>query len=145
MEHLIGETFLKGEDIVDLEEVLSIKDFVCIYFGAHWWPPSRGFTNVLKEVYERVNEDDKRFEIVFWSYDGNEAAFDRNYSEMPWLALPYTDTRNKVFKQQFGVTGIPTLIVLNKSGEVVTYDGRSDVAYFKDDWVEEWKRIVKSE
>ena len=52
---------------------------------------------------------------------------------MPWLALPYTDTRNKVFKQQFGVTGIPTLIVLNKSGEVVTYDGRSDVAYFKDD------------
>ena len=76
------------------------------------------------------------------SYDGNEAAFDRNYSEMPWLALGYNDPRNKVFKQQFGVTGIPTLVVINKAGEVVTYDGRSDVQSLRDECVDEWKKIV---
>jgi nucleoredoxin len=142
MDHLLGDTFQKGsDDTIELEDVLGCKDFVAIYFGAHWCPPCRGFTHVLKEVYERINEDDKRLEIIFCSYDGNEAAFDRNYLEMPWLALSYSDTRNKLYKQQFGVTGIPTLVVLNKSGEVVTYDGRSDVQSMREDCIEEWKKI----
>ena len=61
---------------------------------------------------------------------------------MPWMALGYTDSRNKVFKQQFGVTGIPTLVILNKNGEVVTYEGRGDVQSLREDCIEEWKKIV---
>mmetsp|Transcript_35320 Transcript_35320/g.40806 ORF Transcript_35320/g.40806 Transcript_35320/m.40806 type:complete len:113 (+) Transcript_35320:1-339(+) len=112
---------------------MNAKEFIGIYFCAHWCPPCRGFTNVLKEVYDRINEEEKLLEIIFVSYDGNEAAFERNFSEMPWLALNYTDSRNKLYKQQFGVTGIPTLVILNKSGEVVTYTGRDDVQSLRDD------------
>ena len=61
---------------------------------------------------------------------------------MPWLALSYTDARNKLYKQQFGVTGIPTLVVLNKVGEVVTYDGRGDVQSLREEWIDEWKKII---
>lgn len=33
-------------------EVFAGKDFICIYFSAHWCPPCRGFTPVLKDFYE---------------------------------------------------------------------------------------------
>ena len=59
MELLLGDSFRKGEDTVELEEVMNAKDFIAIYFSAHWCPPCRGFTNVLKEVYDRVNEQEK--------------------------------------------------------------------------------------
>ena len=91
MEHLLGESFLRGSETIDLEELLTTKEYIGVYFGAHWCPPSRSFTNVLREVYEKINEEEKLFEILFVSFDGNEAAFERNYAEMPWLSLPYKD------------------------------------------------------
>lgn len=70
---------------------MQAKDFITIYFGAHWAPPCRLFTPTLAEFYHKVNEDDKKIEVIFCSIDGNENAFERSYSEMPWAAIPYTD------------------------------------------------------
>ena len=33
-------------------EALAGKEFICIYFSAHWCPPCRGFTPVLKDFYQ---------------------------------------------------------------------------------------------
>jgi len=70
-----------------------VTDFVAIYFGAHWAPPCRLFTPSLSEFYNKVNKgsDSKQIEVIFCSNDGNEAAFERNFSEMPWCAIPYTE------------------------------------------------------
>ena len=66
--------------------------------------------------------------MIFCSIDGNEAAFDRNFSEMPWTAIPYTDeTRIQNLKQKFSINGIPTLVVLDKKGEEITKEGRLDI------------------
>ncbi|CAI2383952.1 unnamed protein product [Moneuplotes crassus] len=139
MDYLLGETFLRGLDTIDLEEMLHSKEFVGIYFGAHWCPPSRSFTTVLKNTYEEINNEEKVFEVIFVSFDGNEAAFERNYMDMPWCAIGYNDSRAKLFKQQFGITGIPTLVILNKKGEIITYDGRADVQSMRAECIEEWR------
>ena len=43
------------------------------------------------------------------------------FGEMPWLALPYEDRdlRNKLSKK-FKVSGIPSLVIVNASGETIT-------------------------
>ena len=91
MENILGKQFRRGPDLVDLENLLEAKDFICIYFGAHWAPPCRLFTPTLADFYTKVNAGQKLIEIIFCSIDGNEAAFERNYAEMPWTAIPFTD------------------------------------------------------
>lgn len=47
---------------------------------------------------------------------------------MPWHAIPYTDeTRIQNLKQKFSITGIPTLVVMDKKGEEITKEGRLDI------------------
>ena len=49
--------------------------------------------------------------------DGNEAAFERNYAEMPWLAVDYKDSaRISALKQKFGINGLPTLVIIDQDG-----------------------------
>ena len=47
---------------------------------------------------------------------------------MPWLALPIADReRASALGAQFGVRGIPTLVILDPSGAVITTSGREKV------------------
>jgi len=67
--------------------------------------------------------------VVFASSDRDEAAFQSYFGEMPWLALPYSDRELKeTLSKKFKVSGIPTLVVLDKDGNTVTTDGRSEVS-----------------
>ena len=92
MEGIIGTSFRKGKETIPLAAVTEGPDFISIYFGAHWAPPCRLFTPMLTEFYENINgASGRKFEVIFCSNDGNEAAFERNYAEMPWLAIPFTD------------------------------------------------------
>ena len=129
MEEILGTTLRKGKDSVTLEQVLTdTSDFIAIYFGAHWASPCRLFTPSLTEFYSKINGSSKKLEVVFCSIDGNEAAFERNYEEMPFCAIPYTDEqRIQNLKQRFGINGIPTLVVLDKKGEMVSFEGRIDI------------------
>jgi nucleoredoxin len=45
---------------------------------------------------------------------------------MPWKALPFVDrARKDALSAKFGVQGIPTLVLLDEHGNVITLDGRS--------------------
>ena len=49
-------------------------------------------------------------------------------TKMPWLALPFENRGLKQkLAQQFNVRGIPMLVVLDKSGKLVTANGRGEV------------------
>lgn len=111
---VIGKSFRRGADTISIEDIPKEVQLIGIYFGAHWAPPCRLFTPSLVEFYQKVNETKKVMEIIFCSNDGNEAAFERNYETMPFLAVPYTDEqRIQSLKQRYGINGIPTLIVLD--------------------------------
>lgn len=103
LQNLIGETVIRltGDTVEEIRvESLCGKDSVIgIYFSAHWCPPCRGFTPKLIEFYnnEKQKKDSVKFEIIFVSWDRDEANFKEYFGTMPWLALPYDpDKKHKV-------------------------------------------------
>ena len=68
------------------------------------------------------------FEVVFVSSDRDEASFGEYFATMPWAALPFADrARKAALSSRFKVEGIPTLVLLDAAGEVITTDGREAV------------------
>merc|ERR1719210_1021711 len=97
-----------------------------LYFSAHWCPPCRGFTPKLAEFYKGGLKD--KMEIIFVSSDREQQSFDEYFGEMPWLALPFeSQVEKEALSKAFGVSGIPSFVVVNPDGSVITLDGRSKV------------------
>ncbi|XP_043910248.1 nucleoredoxin isoform X1 [Protopterus annectens] len=102
--------------------------YVGVYFSAHWCPPCRALTRVLVESYCKIKESGQKFEIVFVSADRSEDSFKQYFSEMPWLAVPYGDEgRRSRLNRLYGIQGIPTLIILDPKGDIITRQGRVEV------------------
>lgn len=123
----IGDNFL-GQSGASVNKTSFDGKFLGIYFSAHWCPPCRGFTPKLVEFYKRRKElghDD--FEIIFASSDQNQAEFDEYFGEMPWLALPFKDSRISALSDRFDVEGIPAFIILDPERNVVTTSARGAV------------------
>merc|ERR1711948_222110 len=87
----------KNGDKVDAAS-LSSKDFVLIYFSAHWCPPCRGFTPVLAEFYNEAKAAGKNIEIVFVSSDQDEGQWKTYWESQPWLAMKYKDEQTQTLK-----------------------------------------------
>jgi len=117
---------------------LSCK-IVALYFSAHWCPPCRAFTPVLRQLYMDSLKK-QGIEIIFVSSDRDQAAFNGYYGDMPWLAIPFdnTDVRESL-SSHFDVSGIPTMIVMDaKNGNVISASGREDVMNHKSNVVNFW-------
>ncbi|XP_031824598.1 nucleoredoxin [Sarcophilus harrisii] len=98
---------------------------------AHWCPPCRSLTRVLVESYRKIKESGQKFEIIFApltrALSQVRGPF-QYFSEMPWLAVPYADeARRSRLNRLYGIQGIPTLIVLDPQGEMITRQGRVEV------------------
>lgn len=128
MESLFGPKLHSKNGEIDTGAALKDK-VVGIYFSAHWCPPCRSFTPELAKTYKLLTETQgKNFEIVFVSSDNDDSGFTEYYNSMPWLALPYADREKKGFlSKKFKVSGIPTLVILDPSGSIITKDGRTQI------------------
>uniref|UniRef100_A0A3B3S0R0 Nucleoredoxin n=1 Tax=Paramormyrops kingsleyae TaxID=1676925 RepID=A0A3B3S0R0_9TELE len=124
---VVAGTLLRGNgQTVDSSSLEG--SFVGVYFSAHWCPPCRSLTRVLVESYRTVKESGQKFEIVFVSADRSEESFKQYFSEMPWLAVPYSDEgRRSRLNRLYGIQGIPTLILLDTEGHMITRQGRVEV------------------
>ncbi|RDX96347.1 RNA pseudouridine synthase 2, chloroplastic, partial [Mucuna pruriens] len=88
---------------------------VGLLFAANWYPPCRGFTQILVGIYEEVKSKSNvpQFEIVYVSSDEDLDAFNSFYANMPWLAIPFSDLETKkALTRKYDVEGIPCLILL---------------------------------
>jgi len=107
------------------EERLAGAEVIALYFSAHWCGPCRSFTPELAKTYGTIKSAGKPFEVVFVSSDSDQEAFDEYFGEMPWLALPYADRKRKTaLSKKFKVRGIPTLVLLDGEGNLISKDGR---------------------
>jgi nucleoredoxin len=99
-----------------------------LYFSAHWCPPCRGFTPKLADWY-KSDLKEKGLEVVFVSSDKDEASFKSYFGEQPWLALDFADRKRKeLLSKKFGVSGIPSFVIIGEDGCVITKDGRAAVS-----------------
>merc|ERR1711972_286542 len=126
MDSLKGAKLIKADgSTVEADSALAGKDLILFYFSAHWCPPCRGFTPVLKDFYEEV----EGLEIVFVSSDrsADDMTSYMKESHGDWLAVPHNSAVANDLKQKYGISGIPSLVVVKKDGTLVTKDGRSHV------------------
>merc|ERR1712232_155707 len=132
----------KGE-AVSMSDAVKGKKAVALYFSAHWCPPCRGFTPKLAEWYTK-HLSAKGLEVIFVSLDRDEASFKEYFAEQPWLALDFADRAAKeklnakrwtlvdrpslALSAAFGVSGIPSLVILDADLKTITTDGRGAIS-----------------
>lgn len=141
MDLINGKTLGKGAEVTQVaaNDALAGKDIVCFYFSAHWCPPCRQFTPILKDFYEEVS--DSGVEIIFVSSDRSPEEMKSYLKEShgPWLSVEHGSELGQALKQQFGISGIPALIVCKADGTVVTKNGRQDVQSKGPQALQNWK------
>eukprot|EP00760_Papus_ankaliazontas_P039034 PhM_4_TR9471/c2_g1_i2/m.2196/K17609/NXN; nucleoredoxin len=121
----------KSLETVDVASAIDGKT-VMLYLSASWCPPCRAFTPKLAAYYEALkSKHNDKVEIVFVSLDNEQQAFTDYYGKMPWLAIPFNpetkDDANSHLMSEFGLSTIPSLVILNPDGSVVTTAGRNVV------------------
>lgn len=81
--------FNKQRQYVDLKSHCQGKS-VGLLFSAYWCKPCREMCPDIIKYYQK-HKGGKDFEIIYVSGDTDEAAFQKYYSKMPWLALDFNE------------------------------------------------------
>ena len=98
----------------------------------------------MAENYKKWNSNEKKIEIIFISGDRDEKSFADYFQDMPWLALPYENAHvNEELEKKYRVEGIPTLVIVDKNGEILKKDGREDVQTKGQDALEIFRALYK--
>merc|ERR1711871_180814 len=127
LKEILAGAKLKGKEGQLDASTLNGKVYA-LYFSAHWCPPCRGFTPKLAETYTMLESKGQEFEIIFVSSDKGQDEFDEYFGEHPWAAVKYEDRDMKdALSKTFKVSGIPSLVIIDSDGSVITTDGRSAV------------------
>ncbi|ERL85769.1 nucleoredoxin [Dendroctonus ponderosae] len=98
------------------------------YFSAHWCPPCKAFTPHLADVYKLIRKREPNFEVIFVSSDRSADSYSLYVESMPWLSIPFQQASVRAeLAQLYGIRGIPTLLLLDSNGHVITMDARSEI------------------
>lgn len=114
-------------------EVLRGKKVVGLYFSADWCGPCRSFTPELVSFYNKMNARRGRkdeFEIVWISRCRDAQSYGQYFTHMNWLALPFEEAagpRGQALGEKYKVKGIPSLVLLDEIGNVITTDARTKI------------------
>jgi nucleoredoxin len=115
-------------------DALRGKKVIGVYFSADWCGPCRQFTPELVSFYQRMNQrrgQKDQFEIVWVSRCRDVDSYGKFFAHMGgWVALPPEEAmgnRGTILSTKFKVKGIPTLVLLDDLGEVITLDGRNKI------------------
>ena len=118
--------FYKGKDI-DTNELFNNTPLVGLYFGAKWCPPCQGFNPVLKNLYKKINENEKVLEIIYCSSDEDVEDYVDFLKNSNWPAISYNDDKLEEVGEVYGIEDIPQLIVFNSKGKLVDLNGRKAI------------------
>jgi len=130
MNHLGGQQLLRrDETVVAADMALEGKKVIAFYFSAHWCPPCRLFTPVLAEFHAELVGAGEPFEVVFVSSEksAEELMVYMKESHGEWLAVQHGTVLAQDLQAKFQVSGIPTLVVVNRDGDLLSKAGRSEV------------------
>lgn len=113
----------------DINESLTGKKVIGLYFSAHYCKYCREFTPTLINFYNEVIKTKPDFEIIFIASDKSEDEFLNYYTNMPWLSLPYERRDVKeILVEKFSFKTIPQLIFVDDNFNIITKQGRKAVA-----------------
>jgi nucleoredoxin len=115
-------------------DALRGKKVIGLYFSADWCGPCRQFTPELVSFYRKMNQRRGRkdeFEIVWISRCRDVQSYGQYFTKMGgWFALPPEEamgSRGAMLSDKYKVKGIPSLVLLDDLGQVITLDGRNKI------------------
>jgi thiol-disulfide isomerase/thioredoxin len=108
---------------------------VIVDFWATWCGPCLAELPNLKKIYEKYH--DRGLEIVGVNLDddGEQLAKFLKDNDYPWLILHNSDPKKADDKKKgfsdpnaefYGITGIPTIILIDRKGKVISLDARGE-------------------
>ena len=146
LEELIGTELVdaKGNKV----ETSSLAGKVIgLYFSASWCGPCKMFTPELVKLRDR---NDDKFEVVFVSSDRSaedQEEYMKDYN-MDWPAIPYDSPLRGELGAKYEIRGIPSLVIVDDQGNLITKDGRSEMSGSDSDArkaLREWRRAAGKE
>jgi len=82
----------------------------------------------LAEKYNKLLSEGKEIEIIFISSDRDESSALTYFSGMPWKMFAFSEREKKAsLSKLFDVRGIPTLVLMQSNGKVITTEGREAI------------------
>lgn len=123
---IIPDTLLFMQKKVNKKEALK-SNFIGLFFSAGWCPSCRVFLSLLMNFYKEVNKNEKEIEIIFNSFDEDIESFREHYQRMPWLAVPFEDPSREYIGKEYGISGIPYLIIFDKNGKLIEKSARMTI------------------
>jgi nucleoredoxin len=115
-------------------KVVRGRTVVGIYFSANWCTPCVQFTPLLMSLHASrrahgtaVSKSIPPFEVILVSQCHDAAATKQYFAKMPWTAMLHAESighRGLALMEEFGVTSIPALILLNGEGAVICREGK---------------------
>lgn len=124
-------------ELVNTAEYLKNKKYIALYFSASWCSPCKKFTPKLVKFYKKKQEE---VAVIFVSSDNSEDKMTGYLKKMPWLAIPYNSTARGRLKALARTRGIPTLVIVDANGKVISDNARFDVEYLGTKAVKEWEK-----
>lgn len=124
---------------VDTATALKGK-MVALYFSASWCGPCRGFTPQLVKFHKQVAKSGN-FTVVFVSSDktAKDMKAYMKKDKMPWFAIPFDGAERDAWKKEMKVSGIPTLVVFDENGKLLSSNARWDVVILGKKAINAWK------
>ena len=116
---------LDGKKLKKIKEEDFVKPtkYYVFYYTASWCGPCQAFTPSLVDFYEK--NKNKSFELVLITSDDSEDDMEGYAAQkkMPWPQLKPSKVAS--FKEKFnhGVTGIPSVIVCDLEGKIISANG----------------------
>lgn len=113
---------LDGRSLKRYEMVAKPTKHYVFYYTASWCGPCQAYTPDLVKFYNKEKKDNNSFELVLITSDQEEDAMEEYAKEkkMPWPQLKFSKAKEFKSKFKHNVTGIPSVIVCDLEGTVVS-------------------------